>query len=262
MSSRNYIAFVNRFHKSTGAHEERNHDHEPPRSDLFLFPDESGNFNQDSSPTYPMLHSPLITPVPSLAQETDDFCILETPGSRGEVRFSVWSFRHLWLCNTKTISSKPVFLHMFQDRDQEPVVKQLTSDPVEVKDNYFSQPLEGSDSSRGAMNFPIPEVRYLIKEISVIWHLYGGKDFGSAPLTASPAKSRGWAVSVYLSTQCLNMLRGIQIIYLFFLCFAGVRLIAPPPKLQSDRPKLQQGQEVEKEGTLTSLWKSNSARQS
>uniref|UniRef100_A0A4W6F0E6 Autophagy related 2B n=1 Tax=Lates calcarifer TaxID=8187 RepID=A0A4W6F0E6_LATCA len=143
--------------QQNGAHEERNHDHEPPRSDLFLFPDESGNFNQDSSPTYPMLHSPLITPVPSLAQETDDFCILETPGSRGE----------------------------------EPVVKLLTSDPVEIKDDHFSQPLDGSDSSRGAMNFPIPEVRYLIKEISVIWHLYGGKDFGGATFTASPARSRG-----------------------------------------------------------------------
>uniref|UniRef100_A0A673B9W2 Autophagy related 2B n=1 Tax=Sphaeramia orbicularis TaxID=375764 RepID=A0A673B9W2_9TELE len=145
--------------KHSRAHEEQNHDHDPPRSDLFLFPDESGN--QDSSPTYPMLHSPLITPVPNLAQETDDFCILETPGSRGE------------------------------DRDQEPVVKHLTSDPVEIKDDHFSHPMEGSDSSRGTLNFPIPEVRYLIKEISVIWHLYGGKDFGSATFTASPARSRG-----------------------------------------------------------------------
>lgn len=81
--------------------------------------------------------------------------------------------------------------YVFQDIDQEPVVKRLTSDPVEIKDDYFSQPLDGSDSSRGAMNFPIPEVRYLIKEISVIWHLYGGKDFGSGPFTSSPARSRG-----------------------------------------------------------------------
>uniref|UniRef100_A0A665UX45 Autophagy related 2B n=1 Tax=Echeneis naucrates TaxID=173247 RepID=A0A665UX45_ECHNA len=149
------------FPSPAGAHEEQDHDHDPPRSDLFLFPDESGNFNQDSSPTYPMLHSPLITPVPNLAQETDDFCILETPNSRAE------------------------------DRDQEPMVKQLTSDPVQIKDDHFSQPVDGSDSSRGAVNFPIPEVRYLIKEISVIWHLYGGKDFGSATFTASPARSRG-----------------------------------------------------------------------
>lgn len=71
---------------STGAREERCQDLDPPRSDLFLFPDESGNLNQDLSPTYPVLHSPLITPVPNLAQEADDFCILETPGFRREVR--------------------------------------------------------------------------------------------------------------------------------------------------------------------------------
>ncbi|KAE8289857.1 Autophagy-related protein 2-like protein B [Larimichthys crocea] len=148
--------------QQNGAHEEENQDHDPPRSDLFLFPDESGNFTQDSSPTYPMLHSPLITPVPNLAQETDDFCILETPGSRGE------------------------------DLDQEPVVKQLTSDPVEIKDDYFSQPLDGSDSSRGAMNFPIPEPPLLEAE--------------------------------------------------------GLHPIVPPPKLQSDRPRHQEGREVEEEG--------------
>uniref|UniRef100_A0A3B3VSB7 Autophagy related 2B n=1 Tax=Poecilia latipinna TaxID=48699 RepID=A0A3B3VSB7_9TELE len=143
--------------QQNGSHEEETHDHDAPRSDLFLFPDESGNLSQDTSPTYPILASPLITPAPNLAQETDDFCILETPDSRGE----------------------------------EPVVKQLTSDPVEIKDDHFSQPLEGNDSSRGAVNFPIPEVRYLIREISVIWHLYGGKDFGSLACIASPARSRG-----------------------------------------------------------------------
>ncbi|XP_037551290.1 autophagy-related protein 2 homolog B [Nematolebias whitei] len=147
--------------QQNGSQEEPIHEQDPPHSDLFLFPDESGNLNQDLSPTYPMLPSPLITPAPNLAQETDDFCILETPDSKGE------------------------------DRDQEPVVKQLTSGPVEIKDNHFSQPLEGNDSSRGALNFPIPEVRYLVREISVIWHLYGGKDFGSAVCAASPARSRG-----------------------------------------------------------------------
>ncbi|XP_068195039.1 autophagy-related protein 2 homolog B isoform X2 [Antennarius striatus] len=144
-----------------GAEEESNQDHNQPHSDLFLFPDESGNSNQDSSPTFPVLHSPLITPVPNLAQETDDFCILETPGSSSE------------------------------DLDQEPIVKQYAPSPIEIKEDYFSNPLDGSDSSSGVMNFPTPEVRYLIKEISVIWHLYGGKDLGSASFTSSPTRSRG-----------------------------------------------------------------------
>ncbi|XP_055004123.1 autophagy-related protein 2 homolog B [Boleophthalmus pectinirostris] len=146
--------------QQNGTHEEKSCQHEAPQSDLFLFPDESGCSNQDSSPTYPMLHSPLITPVPNLAQETDDFCILDTPGSRGE------------------------------DRDQEPIVKKLSSEPVEIKDDHFSQPLESS-ASRGSLNFPIPEVRYLIREISIVWHLYGGKDFGNPAFPASPVRSRG-----------------------------------------------------------------------
>lgn len=143
-----------------GTHEEKSCQHEAPQSDLFLFPDESGCSNQDSSPTYPMLHSPLITPVPNLTQETDDFCILDTPGSRAE------------------------------GCDQEPIVKQLCPGPVEIKEDHFSQPLEGS-GNRGGLNFPIPEARYLIKEISLVWHLYGGKDFGNPAFLASPARSRG-----------------------------------------------------------------------
>uniref|UniRef100_A0A673ZD93 Autophagy related 2B n=1 Tax=Salmo trutta TaxID=8032 RepID=A0A673ZD93_SALTR len=141
----------------------QNEDLDLPCSDLFLFPDESGNLPQEPSPTYLTLRSPLITAAPNLASENDDFCILETPGSRTDVR----------------------------DRDEEPVVNKLIPGSIEIKDNHFGQPLDSSDSSRGALNFPVPEVRYLIREISVIWHLYGGKDFGSATFTSSPARSRG-----------------------------------------------------------------------
>uniref|UniRef100_A0A673ZD39 Autophagy related 2B n=1 Tax=Salmo trutta TaxID=8032 RepID=A0A673ZD39_SALTR len=148
---------------ATGIHEEQNEDLDLPCSDLFLFPDESGNLPQEPSPTYLTLRSPLITAAPNLASENDDFCILETPGSRTDVR----------------------------DRDEEPVVNKLIPGSIEIKDNHFGQPLDSSDSSRGALNFPVPEVRYLIREISVIWHLYGGKDFGSATFTSSPARSRG-----------------------------------------------------------------------
>uniref|UniRef100_A0A8C1FWK0 Autophagy related 2B n=1 Tax=Cyprinus carpio TaxID=7962 RepID=A0A8C1FWK0_CYPCA len=131
-----------------GVNEDHSHDHEPPRSDLFLFPDESGNLGQEPSPTYPVLHSPLISPpAPSLVHDTDDFCILDTPGSR------------------------------ILEKDEEPVVKKLISEPILVREEHFSVPLEGSSSTRGPLHFPVPEIRYLVKEISVVWHLYGGKDF-------------------------------------------------------------------------------------
>uniref|UniRef100_A0AAR2LQS0 Autophagy-related protein 2/VPS13 C-terminal domain-containing protein n=1 Tax=Pygocentrus nattereri TaxID=42514 RepID=A0AAR2LQS0_PYGNA len=145
-----------------GVHEDQINDQDPPHSDLFLFPDESGNMGQEPSPTYPTLHSPLISPpAPSIHHDSDDFCILDTPGSRAV------------------------------ERDEEPVVQRLTTEPILVLENHFSEPLEGSSSSRGPLHFPVPEVRYLVKEISVVWHLYGGKDFGGGPLSSSPARSRG-----------------------------------------------------------------------
>lgn len=54
-----------------------------------------------------------------------------------------------------------------------------------MKENHFS-PL----ASRVAL-FPTPDVRYLLKEISVVWHLYGGRDFSSS----SPSRSRGCSPS-------------------------------------------------------------------
>ncbi|KAF7704373.1 hypothetical protein HF521_021445 [Silurus meridionalis] len=112
--------------QSNGVHATQTSDQDPPLSDLFLFPDESG-----------------------------------------------------------TVGSRAV------GRDEEPEVKKLTSEPILVLDNHFSEPLEGSTSSKGPLNFPVPEVRYMVKDISVIWHLYGGKDFGSGLLSSSPARSRG-----------------------------------------------------------------------
>uniref|UniRef100_A0A671RW97 Autophagy-related protein 2 homolog B-like n=1 Tax=Sinocyclocheilus anshuiensis TaxID=1608454 RepID=A0A671RW97_9TELE len=148
--------------QQNGVNEDHSHDHEPPHSDLFLFPDESGNLGQEPSPTYPVLHSPLISPpAPSLLHDTDDFCILDTPGSR------------------------------VLEKDEEPVVKKLISEPILVREEHFSVPLEGSSSNRGPLHFPVPEIRYLVKEISVVWHLYGGKDFGGGALSSSPARSRG-----------------------------------------------------------------------
>ncbi|XP_018619726.1 autophagy-related protein 2 homolog B isoform X2 [Scleropages formosus] len=152
--------------QATSAHQNGIHDlsqeHEPARSDLFLFPDESGNMSQEPSPTFPVYHTPLIyTATLDPAPDSEDFCILETPGSGTA------------------------------GRDEEPVVNKLTAEPIQIRDNHFSQPLGRTDSSRGPLHFPVPEVRYLIKEISVVWHLYGGKDFGSGVFISSPARSRG-----------------------------------------------------------------------
>ena len=74
-----------------------------------------------------------------------------------------------------------------QEKEEEPVVKIMVDDPIVIKENYFSLPVKKTDTSKAPLHFPIPVVRYLVKEVSLVWHLYGGKDFGTAPPT-SPAK--------------------------------------------------------------------------
>lgn len=63
-----------------GVLDEKSHVQEPCCSDLFLFPDESGNVPQEPGPTYSSFthHSigDVMTGVPT---ENDDFCILFAP---------------------------------------------------------------------------------------------------------------------------------------------------------------------------------------
>ncbi|KAI2654597.1 hypothetical protein H4Q32_011359 [Labeo rohita] len=95
------------------------------------------------------------------------------------------------LCSKTLMTSASWIRQAPEYWDEEPVVKKLISEPILVREEHFSVPLEGSSSNRGPLHFPVPEIRYLVKEISVVWHLYGGKDFGGGALSSSPARSRG-----------------------------------------------------------------------
>ncbi|XP_018592791.2 autophagy-related protein 2 homolog A isoform X2 [Scleropages formosus] len=86
--------------------------------------------------------------------DNDDFCILEAPGMG------------------------------IPPRDGEPVVTVLCPGPVLVKDGYFSRPRGSSDLLRAPSRFPVPQSRVVLREVSVVWHLYGGKDFGGKPISA------------------------------------------------------------------------------
>ncbi|XP_043930581.1 autophagy-related protein 2 homolog B [Protopterus annectens] len=133
---------------------------EPSCSDLFLFPDESGNASEETSPTCAAFsHHLMYDDVREVPSESDDFCILDAP---------------------KTTAS---------EREEEPVVRKLIEGPVQVQENYFTIPLARTDSTKAPLHFPVPQNRYTVKEISVIWHLYGGKDFGPAPVNVFPSKS-------------------------------------------------------------------------
>lgn len=97
--------------------------------------------------------------------DNDDFCILEAPGMG------------------------------IPPRDGEPVVTVLCEGPIKVKDSHFSRPRGSSDLLRAPSGFPVPHTRVVLKEISVVWHLYGGKDFGGKPMSIHAQNSnRGRSV--------------------------------------------------------------------
>ncbi|XP_014327053.1 autophagy-related protein 2 homolog A [Xiphophorus maculatus] len=99
--------------------------------------------------------------------DNDDFCILEAPGMG------------------------------IPPRDGEPVVTVLCEGPIKVKDSHFSRPRGSSDLLRAPSGFPVPHTRVVLKEISVVWHLYGGKDFGGKPMSIHAQNSnRGRSVPV------------------------------------------------------------------
>ncbi|XP_006861146.1 PREDICTED: autophagy-related protein 2 homolog A [Chrysochloris asiatica] len=83
--------------------------------------------------------------------DSDEFCILDAPG----------------------LGIPP--------RDGEPVVTQLLPGPIVVQDGYFSRPLGNTDLLRAPAHFPVPNSRVVLREVSLVWHLYGGRDFGPHP---------------------------------------------------------------------------------
>ncbi|XP_067848216.1 autophagy-related protein 2 homolog B-like isoform X3 [Heptranchias perlo] len=147
--------------QSNGIYDDLIQEREPARSDLFLFPDESGGSSQEQSPSSTMIlpeHHAAYTSSHSEQPESEDFCILDAP-------------------------------KMAVTRETEPIVKKLFTGPILIKDEHFMLPVKKMDTSKAPLHLPIPEVRYVVKEISVVWHLYGGRDFGIAPSARSPVKS-------------------------------------------------------------------------
>ncbi len=68
----------------------------------------------------------------------------------------------------------------FQPRDGEPTVRVLVAETVSVIDNYFAMPLGKSDQLKAPEHFPPAVYRYTLREMSLVWYMYGGKDFESS----------------------------------------------------------------------------------
>ncbi|XP_059486897.1 autophagy-related protein 2 homolog A [Neocloeon triangulifer] len=62
----------------------------------------------------------------------------------------------------------------------EPEIRKLINGPIRIVENHFGVPLRRMDLLETPKNFPNPELRYTICDLSLVWHLYGGSDFQSS----------------------------------------------------------------------------------
>ena len=58
-----------------------------------------------------------------------------------------------------------------------PEVRWLCQESLRIIDNHFAIPLGKTDLLKAPRHFPPPVLRYTLCEMSLIWHMYGGKDF-------------------------------------------------------------------------------------
>ncbi|VVC35435.1 Vacuolar protein sorting-associated protein 13, N-terminal domain,Vacuolar protein sorting-associated [Cinara cedri] len=67
-------------------------------------------------------------------------------------------------------------------RSNIPEVRILTDTQICLVNNYFKAPVGKIDMLQAPKEYPIPVVRYTLREMTLIWHIYGGTDF--SPKTA------------------------------------------------------------------------------
>lgn len=79
---------------------------------------------------------------------------------------------------------------MFQPRDGEPCVRVFATDAIEIKENYFSQPTGKTDLLKAPDHYPTAESRYTLRELTLVWFMYGGKDFTNVPKSVTIGMSK------------------------------------------------------------------------
>lgn len=75
-------------------------------------------------------------------------------------------------------------------RSGEPQIRMLVTEPIEVRENHFSSAARNTDQLRAPRNFPEAVQKYTLREMTLVWHMYGGCDFESSitPNTPRPAE--------------------------------------------------------------------------
>lgn len=65
-----------------------------------------------------------------------------------------------------------------------PEIRWFGEEVVHIEENHFTIPTEKTDVLKTPKNFPSAVYRYTLCEMTLIWHMYGGKDFEDPHPTA------------------------------------------------------------------------------
>ncbi|KAL3181477.1 hypothetical protein MRX96_036834 [Rhipicephalus microplus] len=71
-------------------------------------------------------------------------------------------------------------------RSGEPQIRMLVTEPIEVRENYFSSAARNTDQLRAPRNFPEAMQKYTLREMTLVWYMYGGCDFESSITPNAP----------------------------------------------------------------------------
>ena len=71
------------------------------------------------------------------------------------------------------------FSSLFHQKPENGVceVHVLSDVPIQIQENHFAKPLERNDILNAPAHLPVPNLRFSIRQISMVWHIYGGSDF-------------------------------------------------------------------------------------
>ncbi|XP_076166580.1 autophagy-related 2 isoform X3 [Ptiloglossa arizonensis] len=125
------------------------------RVEVFFFPDESHPPSQEI-PEMCKVSEPCVKSECNIEVEecNEDFCILGEEAGTG-----------------------------IMPRHGVPEVRWLCQESLRIIDNHFAIPLGKTDLLKAPRHFPTPILRYTLCEMTLIWHMYGGRDFETSSST-------------------------------------------------------------------------------
>ncbi|KAF7991887.1 hypothetical protein HCN44_010688 [Aphidius gifuensis] len=77
-----------------------------------------------------------------------------------------------------------------------PEIRWLSQDYLRVIDNHFSVPFGKTDLLKAPKNYPPAILRYTLCEMTLIWHMYGGKDFDNKKTTINQQQHKKKHVTI------------------------------------------------------------------